>query len=92
MDLKKLWIKILPYLLVGIGFCLFFTMMNQHEEDIHDTRAVSIENNTYHRIVACLLSVQPDERTPEHVKHCYDQAEAHNNVKVMRFGHAIETE
>lgn len=48
---------------------------------------ISKENNTYHRTVACILSVPLATRTPEYIDRCYDQAEKVNSVKVDRFNH-----
>lgn len=51
---------------------------------------LSIENNTYLRVMNCVTSVSPTRRTPDYVKLCYSEAERHNQVKVDKFGDGRE--
>ena len=44
------------------------------------------ENNTYHRTVACILSVPLADRTDSYISQCYQGAEAKNDIQVDRYG------
>ena len=49
-------------------------------------RQVGIVNQTYLKANACIVSVQPNIRTADYVKSCYDLAEQETGTTVERYG------
>jgi hypothetical protein len=84
--MKKQLITLIPFVfvLLGIFLVLASTMSNRHATD--KNRAVGLQNNTYLRIMTCIASVSPTQRTPAYTKSCYETAESQTGVQVTRYG------
>jgi hypothetical protein len=75
--------------LIVIGVALVFGGNLANKAATEKNRGIGLQNNTYNRIMVCIASVTPAERTPAYVKQCYDEAEKQTGVKVTRFGHGL---
>ena len=53
---------------------------------VEKNREIGRQNNTYLRVMTCIASVSPTERSPAYVTHCYNQAEHQTGVKITRYG------
>lgn len=76
----------IPFMFILLGIFLVWsgTVSNKHATE--KNRAVGLQNNTYLRVMTCIASVSPTQRTPAYVKSCYDAAEQQTGVTVTRFG------
>lgn len=57
---------------------LFYVQYTNHK--------TGMQNNTYLRLNACIVSVPPQRRTPAYVKSCYDTATKDTGVHIDRYG------
>ena len=79
MRRQDVYIMIVMFVLIDFGLAMIFFV-------IMESRNISRENQTYLHANSCVVSVSPTRRTPEYVKACYDQAEAHTGLEVTRYG------
>jgi hypothetical protein len=84
---KYPWLlQAIPYIFILIGVLLVMLSLTANRRTTLRSQDITIENNTYNRIMTCIASVTPTERTADYVKFCYEEAEKHNDVTVTRFG------
>lgn len=62
------------------------SLLNSANKETLKNREVGKVNQLYVRVVACLASVTPTQRTAAYVKECYDRAEVSTGVKAERYG------
>lgn len=77
----------LPLLILIVGFSFVFYSINSYQKQTVRNHAVGIQNNTYLKLNACIISVPPQSRTPEYVKSCYNNVESANNTTITRYGY-----
>jgi hypothetical protein len=82
-DNKSTVFILLAFALIMFGFAVIFNVLMTN-------RSLSKENNTYLRLNACIVSVPPQTRTADYVKHCYATAEQQGGRQVDRFGYGKE--
>jgi hypothetical protein len=68
------------------AFGIVLGMQVSLHSDILTNRKTGLVNQTYNRVVACLASTSPTQRTPAYVKSCYSKAEAATGVTVEHYG------
>lgn len=70
--------------ILSVGLVSWLLIGNRNET--LKNREVGKTNQLYTRVVACLASVTPIERTPDYVKKCYDRAEESVGIQAERYG------
>jgi hypothetical protein len=78
MNIKKVTLDFLPYVIVMLGFLFAFYLVGS-------SRQTTRENNFYTRFQACVLTVAPSARTAESINSCYDQVEQQTGIKADRY-------
>lgn len=76
-------------LLVLLNVFAVFQISNRARTASSQLHAVSNANKARLDINLCIVSVPPQTRTPDYVRHCYDTVDKLDNVKVTRYGYGL---
>lgn len=86
---KKMTLKVIPYLLVLIGFAIAWMMIRGVGSNTNRNHITGLQNNTYLRAMVCYgqhTSKPVGEREPNYVEKCNKLAEEATGQKIDRYG------
>lgn len=82
--------NLIPLVFVFLGFVLVYSgvhVSRVKQDNINSSLSkLGTINQAYDRVQVCVISVNPNLRTPEYVKSCYDLVEKQLGVKIERYG------
>jgi hypothetical protein len=53
---------------------------------VHYSRNEGLTSQAYNRVITCIISVEPNRRTQDYVKLCYETAERATGKDIEHFG------
>jgi hypothetical protein len=72
--------------LVIFGFIVVVVGIVYNIQETRHNRRNGLINQTYTRVMTCLISVPPESRDRLYIDNCYDQATHATGVQVERYG------
>lgn len=75
----------IPVVFILMGILIVWAGIERNQRLTNRNNNTGLTNQFYTRATNCFAAVTPTQRTPEHVKWCYDEAERATGVKGERY-------